>query len=86
MKEHESWNQKLKAFLNGLEVENVDKLMKEGSVADYTHLGMQMASIVKQRTSIATQALDQVKELLVIVKGLEKDIAIEMGDNVDDQD
>ena len=40
----------LKAFLEGLEIQNIDKLLQEGTADDFLILGKLMADQIKQQT------------------------------------
>jgi hypothetical protein len=42
------WKKKLIALCEGLELENIDKLIKHGAVGDYMFLGSLMAKIIKK--------------------------------------
>ena len=43
-----TWKEKLEALIDGLEIENKEKLIKDGDVETYKMLGEVMASRIKQ--------------------------------------
>jgi len=45
------WKEKLRAFCEGLEVENVDMLLERGEVVDFRVLGQVMAQRIKDVAS-----------------------------------
>jgi hypothetical protein len=45
------WKEKLRAFCEGLEVENVDMLLERGEVGDFRFLGQVMAQRIKDVAS-----------------------------------
>lgn len=57
------WYYKLRAFLEGVEVENIDILLQQGREGDYRALGKCMALRIKEISNMACRRIAQLQIL-----------------------